>query len=480
MKRRVWIFTGYILIERFDYMVAEIVSVGTELLLGDIINTNAAFLAKELKNLGFSVYFQQVVGDNELRLKSALDTASNRSDVIILTGGLGPTQDDLTKEVTARYLNLGMEFDEYSWNEICSFFAKLRKTPTENNRKQAYFPKGSVILKNPNGTAPGCLIESNSVTYVMLPGPPFEMEAMFENEVKPHLLQKSSSVLYSKTLRVVGIGESEIEDRLKDLIEKQTNPTIAPYAKSFEVHLRITALADSFENAREKTLPLTRAVYDILGNNIYGEDSVTLEETVVALLKEKGIKLACAESCTGGLISSRLVNIAGVSEVFMEGVVTYSNESKIARLGVKRETLEKYGAVSEQTAGEMAAGVAGMLGCEAAVSVTGIAGSAQTNSGSYTLCHSVAASSADENAASQAKSTPGENAAQAAEASPKCDNAAQANSPAKEPGLVYIGIYLNGEITVKKFNFAGSRQRIRNQSAQMALDMLRRKLLNGI
>lgn len=408
-------------------MVAEILAVGTELLLGDIVNTNSAYIAAELKELGISVYFQGVVGDNQERLVSALEAASNRSDIVILTGGLGPTEDDLTKETVAKFLNLEMELDEGSWNGIQEFFKKRSRPITENNKKQAVFPKNSTILKNEKGTAPGCAIEQNGKIFIMLPGPPFEMEPMFKNEVIPFLSNKSDACFYSKTLRVCGIGESAAEDMLKELIDAQTNPTIAPYAKAFEVHLRVTASARNRQEAERLTVPTVEKIYEILGDNIYGEDESTLEQIVVSLLAERKLKLACAESCTGGLLASRLVNVPGASEVFMECIVSYSNESKISRLGVSQKTLEEYGAVSAQTAEEMAEGVVKSQNCGVGVSITGVAGPGHAE---------------------------------------------------KQPGLVYIGIYLNGEVTVKEFRFAGDRERIRNQSAVSALDLLRR-ILNG-
>lgn len=412
-----------------DIMVAEILSVGTELLLGDIINTNQTFIARELKELGISVYFQGTVGDNIERLKAALEAASNRSDIVILTGGLGPTGDDLTKETVAEYLGLEMELDEGSWDNILTFFKKIGRTLTENNKKQAVFPIGSVILKNNRGTAPGCAIEKDDKTFIMLPGPPEEMEEMFLNEVIPLLRKKTHGYFYSKTLRVSGVGESRAADILKDLLDAQTNPTIAPYAKPNEVHLRVTASAESKEEAERLTIPTVKKIYEILGENIYGEDNTTLEQAVVTRLKDKKLTLGCAESCTGGLIASMLVNVPGASEVFYEGIVSYSNESKITRLGVLPETLKKHGAVSCETAAEMAEGIIKNLGLNVGVAVTGIAGPAHDNT-------------------------------------------------KKETGLVYIGICVNGKTTVKEFHFPGDRERVRTQSAATALDLLRR-ILNG-
>jgi len=408
-------------------MTAEIISVGTELLMGDVINTNSAFIACELKGIGVNVYRISVVGDNSARLTDALKTAASRADTIILTGGLGPTQDDLTKETVAEYLNLEMIFDKSSWDNIVETLNKRGRPVTENNKKQAFFPKGSAILKNNCGTAAGCAVTANGVTYIMLPGPPYEMEAMFKNEVIPILTQKSDIRFYSKTLRICGVGESAVEDMLNDIIASQTNPTIAPYAKTYEVHLRVTASAASEKTARALAAPVVDKIYAILGDNIYGEDDTTIEDAAITLLRETGYTIATAESCTGGLLAARLVNVPGASGVFMEGVVTYSNEAKIKRLGVSPATLEQYGAVSEQTAKEMAVGIAKGSDTNIGVAITGIAGPGGETNG-------------------------------------------------KNVGLVYIAIFLNGQVTVNEYHFTGDRTKIRDGSAQTALDMLRRVL----
>jgi len=448
-------------------MTAEILSVGTELLLGDIINTNAAFIARELKQLGISAYFQTVVGDNKERLIAALNSAAARSDIIITTGGLGPTADDITKETAAEFLGLELTLDENLWNGIREGMLKRGRPVTENNKKQALLPNSGRFLHNANGTAPGVIMEKNGKTVILLPGPPFEMEAMFKNEVIPIIIQKTDTRFYSKTLRICGIGESQAEDMLKDVIETQTNPTIAPYAKSFEVHFRVTAASADAEAARKLAQPVIDKIYAVLGENIYGEDETTLEEAVISLLLKKKLTLACAESCTGGLIASRLVNVSGVSAVFMEGIVSYSNESKVTRLGVSPETIEKYGAVSKQTALEMAAGAARVLNCGVGLSVTGIAGAGATGL-------SVAATDAAESniAGADIAKTAGRRGV------PESDICAEDKAD-KQTGLVFIGIFVGGHVTAEEFHFTGSRNRIRGQSAQTALDLLRRKLLNG-
>ncbi|WP_040213764.1 competence/damage-inducible protein A [Clostridium polynesiense] len=411
-------------------MKAEIVAVGTELLLGDIVNTNAQYLSRELAALGISVYRQTVVGDNEERLLATFKDALSRCDLVITTGGLGPTDDDITKEIAAKFFNKELVFHEESWELIKGYFNKMEKEPGENNRKQAYFPKDAIILKNNNGTAPGAILkdEENNKTIIVLPGPPAEMERMFKESVFPYLKRFRSSVFVSKVLRIAGIGESEAADKIKDILQGQTNPTIAPYAKQFDTTFRITASAESEEKAEEMIKPVEKQIRDRLGENVYGEGEVTMEEVVAKLLIDKNLTISVAESCTGGLLASRLINYPGISQVFVEGAVTYSNEAKMRRLGVKESTLEKYGAVSEETAREMAEGIAREAGTDIGVSTTGIAG-------------------------------PG------------------GGTEEKPVGLVYAGLCINGVTKVKKLNYNGSRERIRNRTTAFVLDWIRRELL---
>ncbi len=355
---------------------AEILCVGTELLLGDIVNTNAAFIARELARIGVNVYHQSVVGDNPGRLKEALSAALERCDLVVTTGGLGPTYDDLTKETVAQLFGLPMERNEESLSSIQAFFDKVGRPMTENNKKQALLPKGAYPLQNRNGTAPGVIVRQQDTgkMVVMLPGPPREMQPMFTQQVTPYLLKLTHSTLVSRTIHIFGMGESQVEATLRPLMEASRNPTVAPYAKEGEVQLRVTAGAATQEQARALIDPVVKRICDTLGDVVYGVDVGTLQGAVVQAYAAKGIKLATAESCTGGLVSKRITEIAGSSAVFDCGVCSYANEIKHKVLGVQQETLERYGAVSEQTALEMARGVRKLAGAQVGVSTTGIAG----------------------------------------------------------------------------------------------------------
>ncbi|CEN74734.1 competence damage-inducible protein A [[Clostridium] sordellii] len=409
-------------------MKAEIITVGTEILLGDIVNTNSQFLAKELASLGLDVYYQSTVGDNESRLMDTLNESLDRSDIIITTGGLGPTNDDITKEVAAKCFNQELVFYNDIWKDIKQYFEKIGVEPTENNKKQAYFPKDCIILNNSNGTAPGAILKKENKMIIVLPGPPKEMIPMFNNELKKYLENLTDYKLISRTLRFFGIGESELEDKLSDIINNQTNPTIAPYAKEGEVTLRITAKSYTKDDADNLIDEVENKIKTLVGKYLYGYGETTLEETVAKLLVEKNLTIAVSESCTGGMVSSTLIDYPGISQVFMEGCVTYSNEAKMSRLGVKKETLDSFGAVSTETAIEMAKGVAMNLKTNVGLSTTGIAG-------------------------------PGGGTAE------------------KPVGLVYIGLYINGKTKVKKLNLAGSREKIRVKATKEALNFLRLALL---
>lgn len=409
-------------------MKAEIITVGTEILLGDIVNTNSQFLAKELASLGLDVYYQSTVGDNESRLMDTLNESLDRSDIIITTGGLGPTNDDITKEVAAKCFNQELVFYDDIWKDIKQYFEKIGVEPTENNKKQAYFPKDCIILNNSNGTAPGAILKKENKMIIVLPGPPKEMIPMFNNELKKHLENLTDYKLISRTLRFFGIGESELEDKLIDIINNQTNPTIAPYAKEGEVTLRITAKSYTKDESDNLIDEVENKIKTVVGKYLYGYGETTLEETVAKLLVEKNLTIAVSESCTGGMVSSTLIDYPGISQVFMEGCVTYSNEAKMSRLGVKKETLDSFGAVSTETAIEMAKGVAMNLKTNVGLSTTGIAG-------------------------------PG------------------GGTTEKPVGLVYIGLYINGKTKVKKLNLAGSREKIRVKATKEALNFLRLELL---
>lgn len=409
-------------------MKAEIIAVGTEILLGDIVNTNAQYLAKELALLGIDVYYQSSVGDNKERLLKAFKDGLDRSDIIITTGGLGPTNDDITKEVACEVLNQTLELHKSSLEKIEEFFKKLGIEMTENNKKQAYFPKNAIVLDNKNGTAPGAILRENEKYIIILPGPPKEMKPMFENEAKPYINSITNNTLISKTLKLFGIGESLLDTKISDIINEQDNPTVAPYISDMELRLRITAKSDSESKAHNIIEPVVEKIKSRVGEFIYAEDNVSIETVVSKMLVEKNLTISTAESCTGGLVSSTLINYPGISSVFMEGCVTYSNESKVSRLGVNPITLKVHGAVSEEIAKEMAEGIAKNLGTNVAISTTGIAG---PDGGSYD----------------------------------------------KPVGLVYIGIYINGKTTVNKYIFNGNRQEIRFRATKNALNDLRLRLL---
>jgi len=406
-------------------LVAEIIAVGTELLLGQITNTNAQFLSQKLSEVGVFCYFQTVVGDNPDRLKQALEIASARADVVITTGGLGPTADDLTKEIIAEFCGLDCVLDEQSLRLIEERFKRMNRCMAENNRKQAEMPQGSIILKNNHGTAPGSIVEHNDKIYIMLPGPPYEMKGMFNDHVFDYLAKKTDEIIFSKTLRVFGMGESDLEMKLGNIMQSE-NPTIAMYAKTGEVTLRLTTMAKTSDEAEKLIESLKIKVNEILGDMVYAEgEENSLQQTVVDLLKQHNLKVSFAESCTGGLISSKVTSISGASEVFDCGVVTYSNEQKTNLLGLSSEMLEKFGAVSREVAIAMAIGVRKLANSDIGVGVTGIAG-------------------------------PG------------------GGTQEKPVGLVYIGICgMNSETDVMELNLTGGREIIRERTSMYALDMVR-------
>lgn len=355
-------------------MNAEILCVGTELLLGDIVNTNAAWLSKELAALGIGCYYQSVVGDNTSRLAESIRLALSRADMVITTGGLGPTYDDLTKETVANYFGLEMELHQPSLDKLLAFFERRGAVCTKNNEKQAYMPKGAIIFENDRGTAPGLAVEGNGKIVIMLPGPPTEMTAMFLQQVKPYLEQKSDQVLRSHTIHLFGIGESTVEDQLHQSMLDHKNPTIAPYAKQGEVQLRVTASAPNEEEAQALLAPVVEEIRSLFPEQVYGVDVIDMQHALVALLQQERKTLAVAESCTGGMIASRITDVPGASQVFLCGVSSYSNQSKEEVLGVRRDTLEQHGAVSEETALEMARGIRKLSRADLGIATTGIAG----------------------------------------------------------------------------------------------------------
>ncbi len=353
-------------------MTAEIISVGTELLLGSILNTNAQYLSRELADLGITVQRQSTVGDNHERLAEWVNSAKSRCDLLVFTGGLGPTADDLTKETVAACYGDTLTFDPSEWEKITRYFAGLGRQTTPNNRKQAMVPvKGKKILNN-HGTAPGAWFEQDGKCAVLMPGVPHEMKAMWTGQVRPMLLERQQCTLHSLTLRVLG-GESDIEYRVRPLLEN-ANPTAAIYCKTGECEIRITARAASDEDGAEKCRAYARKFYNLLGDAVYDEDVAGLEETVVRTLREKGLTISTAESCTGGLIAQRLTSVSGSSEVFGYGFVTYWAEAKAKLVGVDPAAIEQYNVVSAPVAAQMAAGALEASGADIALSVTGIAG----------------------------------------------------------------------------------------------------------
>ena len=412
-------------------MTVELISVGTELLLGNIINTNAAYLAEHCALLGLSCYHQSVVGDNEERLEEELRRALSRSDIVILSGGLGPTKDDLTKEVTARVFGWELKEDAHTRARIQEYFERNRRRKiTSNNWKQALVPEGATVVDNHNGTAPGLILEKDGKTAVLLPGPPNELRPMFERDIAPYLNKREPEGIYSRMIKICGMGESQVESQITDLMDRE-NPTLAPYAKTGEVHLRVTAKAGDEEQAETLIRPVEEELYQRFGKLIYtDQEEVTLEAAVVSLLEERGMMLTTAESCTGGLLAGRIMNVPGASNVYQEGHITYSNEAKEKILGVKYGTLATYGAVSPQTAAEMAAGAAAAAGAPAALSVTGIAG-------------------------------PG------------------GGTREKPVGLVYIGCQVDGRVRVEEYHFTGSREKNREFAVVNALTILREELLKA-
>ncbi len=406
-------------------MTVELICVGTELLLGNIVNTNAAYLSKQCAALGFSCFFQTVVGDNEERLAGVIKTAAERSDIVILCGGLGPTEDDLTKEVAAKVCGKQLLFHEPSWAMIETYFARRGMVPVESNRKQAMLPEGCIVMENHNGTAPGVIMETEDARLLLFPGPPGELQPMFEESAKPYLEGLTEQVICSRTVKLAGIGESAAESMILDMIDAQTNPTLATYAKTGEVHIRVTAAAADREQAEKLISPVEKELLCRFGNAVYStRDEVTLEKAVIDLLREKHLTVTCAESCTGGLLSARLINVPGASEVYRAGFVTYAEEAKMQFLDVKGETLKKYTAVSEQTAKEMAEGAAKAAGTDAALAVTGIAGP-------------------------------------------------DGGTKEQPVGLVYIACKVAEKVTVKEYRFSGNRMKIRESAVAAALVLAR-------
>lgn len=355
-------------------MKVALFSVGTELLLGQTVNTNVVFLSQQLNLLGFDVLYHHTVGDNPQRLRELIDLARRDCDMILTTGGLGPTQDDLTKEVACEAFHDELVLDEKTLSAIEADFARWGRPMAKNNVKQAYLPRRATVFDNDQGTAPGFALEDDGRYILCLPGPPREMTRMFERRVRPFLAKMSGGTLYFRDIMTYGIGESDLEMALIDLIEGQTDPTFATYAKEGESFLRIASKHRSEETAKAAVEQAIGEVEHRIGKYIYSTDGTPLPKVVGSLLLERGLTLSSAESCTGGMFAAEMVEQEGISAVFDRGLVTYSNRAKMEELGVRAETLQRYGAVSEETAREMAEGLSAVSGSDICVSVTGIAG----------------------------------------------------------------------------------------------------------
>lgn len=410
---------------------AELIAVGTELLLGNIANTDAQMISEGLSELGINVYYHTVVGDNPQRVRQAVDIARQRADILITTGGLGPTCDDLTKVAIAQAFGKELIFHEPSAQRIRDRFAALGRPITENNYQQAMIPQGATVLPNDWGTAPGVAFQAEGTHVILLPGPPRECEMMFRHRAVPYLKQLSDGVIVSRTVKTFGIGESAAEAQLRDLMNTLHNPTLAPYAKPTGTELRITAHAKTEDEALTLIAPVEQQVKDRLGDKVIGVDTASLADVCFSLLKEQHLSLGTAESCTGGLVSKLLTDLPGSSAVFRGGVVSYSNQAKASILGVSKTLLDQYGAVSPQVAEAMAKGARIALDCDIALSTTGVAGPDSDDYGNPI-------------------------------------------------GLVYLGLAWEGGCHVATFQAGNTtRERIRRQSAQTALDLLRRHLIGA-
>lgn len=406
-------------------MIAEIISVGTEIILGSTLNTNAHYITKKLSCMGINVHFHTTVIDDPKLLEDAIKVGMKRADLLIFTGGLGPTSDDMTKEVVSKTLGLKLVLDSSIEESIQDYFKTTNRPMTSNNIKQAYIPEGSKILKNEIGTAPGLYIEQNGKIFILLPGPPKEMSLMLDQYAIP--LVKQDNIIKVKTINTIGIGESALEDMLKDIIEDKQSPSIATYAKDGRVDIKIMVEDNDEERANKLLQSTIENIDSKIHNYIYSYEDESIEQALYKKLLEKNMTIAFCESCTGGLIASRFTRIPGVSQVFDRGIVTYSNKAKVDELGVKEETLAKYGAVSEQVAIEMALGLLNKTGVDITLSTTGIAGPSGGNE-------------------------------------------------QKPVGLVYIGIATDNKAYAIKSIFNGDRATIQNRATTKAFDVLRRNI----
>lgn len=406
-------------------MKAGILAIGTELLMGQTVNTNATYLSKQLNDLGIGVYYHYTIGDNPERIKKALSDLLTTCDLVITTGGLGPTLDDITKEVIAEALGLEMILDQRSFEIVKEHFKKFNRVMPESNIRQAYFPEGAIILDNEKGTAPACIVElkDTNQSIVVLPGPPRELKHLYEKYVKAYLEASNALMMHSVYLSVYDYGESSVEETLMDLIKGQTNPTIATYAGDGKVLVRVTS---SGLEQKNNIVEVNRVVEEIkarMGNCIVSEEGEDIDLVISKLLKERGQKLSIVESCTGGKLTSALVKHAGASDIIDAGIVTYSNAAKVREVSVSHETLQTYGAVSHQTCFEMVKGLIAKTGSDVGISVTGIAGPT-------------------------------------------------GGTLEKPVGLVYIGISIGGDIYTFENKFTGDRELIQNRCVIKALKLL--------
>ena len=408
-------------------MNAELIAVGTEILLGDIVNTDAQVISQGLSELGINVFYQTVVGDNPARLRHVVETARDRADIIITTGGLGPTLDDLTKETLAAVFGKKLALHQPSLDRIKGFFQTIGREMTPNNEKQAWLPEGCTVFVNEWGTAPGCAFEAYGKHVLMLPGPPRECNPMWKECAMPYLYKLAGGCIVSRNIRVFGLGESNMESILHDMMAESKNPTIAPYARTSECYARVTAKADTPEECEKLLDPVVEKICCLLGEDVYGVDVDSLEQVVGDGLRQRGLTLAVAESCTGGLLSGRITDVPGCSDYYLGGVCSYANEVKMKVLGVQKETLDTVGAVSPEVAEQMAEGVARALGADVGVGITGVAG-------------------------------PG------------------GGTDEKPVGLVYISIWHKGQHFTRKMKSMNGRDRIRMQAASTALDLIRRNI----
>lgn len=411
-------------------MIVELISTGTEILLGHIINTNAQYLAKQLNALGFNVLYQTVVGDNRERMEQVFRNALDRADLVITSGGLGPTQGDITKEITAKVLGRSLVLHNSSLQRIIDYFTRRNVDMPTSNIRQAMLPEGAIAVDNNNGTAPGVILENNNKVIINLPGPPHELEMMFSRSIIPYLQSKFGiqGIICSRIIHTVGIGESLLEEKIADLVKSQTNPTIALLAKKDEVQIRLTAKCKKESDALNLISKLEEIIFQRVGSFIFGIDDQTIESVISGLLIQKNLSIALAESCTGGLVTSRITDVPGSSKYLIGSVICYNNIVKIEEVGVSESVIAAHGAVSEETAKGMAVGIRSKFKTDIGVGVTGIAG-------------------------------PG------------------GATDEKPVGLVFVAIDGKHGILCFKYNFSGDRRDIKYRTSQMVLDVIRRYAL---